>query len=61
MVTPGVKLPFDDAISTDDEMPDLIDDMPVNRITHQRRVKFNMDVKVIEVPDQTTTYGIHPR
>ena len=31
VLTPGVKLFSDEAVSTGDEMPDIVDEIPVNR------------------------------
>ena len=61
VVTPGVKLPFDDTASEpDDPMDDAIPEQHVN-VIRERLVKFNPHVITHEVYDQLTTYGAHPR
>ena len=62
VVTPGVKLPFDNSAPTDDDTVDEPEDTVMSPIMRRRRlIKFNDSVDVQWVPDQQTTYGRHPR
>lgn len=52
VVTPGVKLPFDDdAVITNDPMDDIIAENMMSTLVRKRIVKFNPDVEVHKVPN----------
>ena len=62
VVTPGVKVPFDDdAQPSDDPMDDVILEQMVSKVTHISKVKFDLNPGVYEVPTQVDNYGMHPR
>ena len=64
MVTPGVKLPFDDSAPTDDEVPDHQEeerDVVATVARGKPIVRFNDDPDIVHVPFQVDTYGWHPR
>ena len=62
VVTPGVKLPFDDAAPTGDDTCDVPEHNVVSPAMRRKRiVKYNDSADVVYVPDQATTYGRHPR
>ena len=64
VVTPGVKLPFDekDADATDGNLDDHIVDASVNVLKKRDRIiKFNDVAEYYDVPPQLDTYGAPPR
>ena len=65
VVTPGVKLPYDESATIDDITNDDDigpDNMVVASMTDCKRlVKFSKLVEEHEVPCQVDTYGLHPR
>jgi hypothetical protein len=64
VVTPGVKLAFDeeDVDATDGKLEDHVMDAPVNALHRRERVvKFKDLVEFHDVPTQLDTYGAPPR
>ena len=62
VVTPGVKLPFDDNVkSSDDPMDDVIMDHKVSQVVRTPKIKFDLNPVVHQVPTQYDIYGCHPR
>ena len=63
MVTPGVKLPFNDTAVTDDDAPDNMEEDVVvaTAMVREKLVHFNEDIETFQVPYQEDIYGRHPR
>ena len=63
MVTPGVKLPFDESAATDDTTNDdeADDNMVATIMERKRLVKFNDAIEVHDVPYKIDINGKHPR
>ena len=62
MVTPGVKIPFDDSAPTDDTTDDAMEEAVVGAtVARERLTKFSDHVEVYDVPCQLTIYGRHPK
>ena len=65
MVTPGVKLPFDNNSGPDEDDQDTEEDTQmVNKMATKARlrpIRVNLDADIVNVPMQSEVYGMHPR